>query len=263
MLRANSGKPQLSSIADSTKDLQQSRQPTSARPTSGFRKVLSPLGLFRKPTTPRDGTGHTQKERTGGKAPLSKESSEEVLRAKHARLSFVREALAITAVEDTRIASAIGGQLAPLDFQLVFLKALEFKRRMLALRTIQRHSRISLRSRAEQQSNGGSTASLRTGSSAQLPTREAEIVAGIKLLDQRLNFTGLQQEQMADDGPPPRIDFPFRLPHPFTDPQRREHSSHLHLPYTLFRSITNSLDGLRPATLLPPTPPPLLRPFAP
>jgi len=193
--------------------LQQSLQPTVARP--GFRKVMSPLSLFRKPATPRaprENTGQVKqvRKKPTGNAPLSTALSDEDSRAKHSRLSFVREALAITAVEDSRIASAIGGQLAPLDFQLVFLKALEFKRRLLALRVIQRRSREVLRNRAEQGPYGGSSVSLCTGSSDHLPAREAEIVAGIKLLDQRLSFASLQQEQMADDGPPPRPAAPPR-----------------------------------------------------
>lgn len=152
--------------------------------------------------------------------------------AAHERLSYVREARQLTAAEDRRIASAIGGQLAPLDFQSVFLKALEFKRRLLALRVIQRRSRAALRARAaataaakpqsrprsgelkarfltfrvmRSRSNGAGgkredSGSIRVKSADQLPEREAAIVAGIKLLSERLSFAGLAQEPMVDDG---------------------------------------------------------------
>lgn len=111
--------------------------------------------------------------------------------------------LSVIADEDAQIAAAIGGVLTAANYAEVILKVHEFKRKLLAMRVIQRRARASIDARAqtprsEQPPVVSRPAYDRTAS--ELPSREAAIMQGIKLLDQRILVTGLQQEIMKDDG---------------------------------------------------------------
>lgn len=166
---------------------------------------MDPLGLvWNKATVPRgakivkhpNGSSAAPSAVVPSAANGSSAAQGEAAPSMNPRLSYVREAQSLTADEDARIARALGGQLDPEDFSVVFLKALEFKRRLLALRVIQRHSREVLR-------RSSRTPDRRSGKSAGdswLPEREAAIIAGMRLLGERLSFAGLEQETMGDDG---------------------------------------------------------------